>query len=315
MLLTTLAACTTLATSGEVVSPRPFALTVISDGHPLRVWNKASTASPGRGAMLLLHGRTWSSLPDFDLEVPGESLSLMDGVAALGFNVYALDARGYGETARDASGWLTPNRARDDVLATIRWLKQQPGTQPLYLFGWSYGAMVAQLAAQDLPELVDGLILFGYPVRDGSFVTPDAIAEASQPPERPNTAAAAASDFLTPGTISQRAIEAFVAQALAADPVRMDWRELEQWRQLDGTKVDVPTLLIEGALDPLAIDAQQAKLFTHLPSLDKRWVVLPYGDHAAFMESSRAEFLDTIDAFTSPDRAPPPGEISEATRN
>ena len=42
------------------------------------------------------NGRTWSSVPDFDLQVPGESLSFMDGLNALGYAVYALDARGYG---------------------------------------------------------------------------------------------------------------------------------------------------------------------------------------------------------------------------
>ena len=298
--------CSTTSPTTVIGSPTPTALTVVSDGHELRVWHKPARAERTRGAMLLLHGRTWSSLPDFDLRVSGEELSLMDGLAKLGFEVYALDARGYGETSRDASGWLTPMRAAADVQATVSWLKQRRGTQPLYLFGWSYGAMVAQLAVQQAPELIGGLILFGYPVRAGSLETPAALRDAPAPPRRPTTAQAAASDFITPGTISQAAIDAFVAQALAADPVRADWRELEQWQALDGAEILVPTLLLEGALDPLAIDEEQARLFTAIPNLDKRWVVLPYGDHAAFMESSRAEFLEAIDAFTSPARARPP---------
>ncbi|MEM6707559.1 MAG: alpha/beta fold hydrolase [Pseudomonadota bacterium] len=287
-------------------SPTPAALTVNHDGLPFRVWYKPRTTDATRGAILLLHGRTWSSRPDFDLQVDGEPASLMDGLTALGFDTYALDARGYGETPRDPSGWLTPHKARDDALAIVRWLKQRPGTQPLYLFGWSYGSLVAQLVVQTEPELLNGWIAFGYPLRDGSATTPPAVASAAAPPRRPTTAAAAAEDFIVPGTISPATIDAFVAQALATDPVRTDWRELEQWRDLDPTLIDRPTLLIEGALDPIAVDAYQAQLFTAIPHSDKRWVVLPHADHAGFLETSRAEFLKVIDAFTSPARTPKP---------
>lgn len=273
----------------------------------MRVWYKPQLGPVSRGAMLLLHGRTWSSRPDFDLLVPGEQLNLMDGLRALGFEVYALDQRGYGETPRHSTGWLTPNRARDDTVAIINWLKQRAGTQPLRIFGWSYGTLIGQLAVQAQPESIDGFIAFGYPVRKGVAVTPEALRTASAPPAVATTAAAAASDFMTPGTISRKASDAFVAQALEADPVRVDWRELEQWQALDPTAVQVPTLLIEGALDPLAIDAEQARFFKGVQHHDKRWIVLPQGDHAAFMETSRTDFLRAIDSFTHPDRAPVPG--------
>ncbi|MDH5346065.1 MAG: alpha/beta hydrolase, partial [Gammaproteobacteria bacterium] len=81
----------------------------MADGHPIALWEKRSKDA-GR-AVLLVHGRTWSALPDFDLQVEGENLSLMDGLVDAGFAVYAVDLRGYGETPRDETGWLTPNRA------------------------------------------------------------------------------------------------------------------------------------------------------------------------------------------------------------
>ncbi|MEM1437255.1 MAG: hypothetical protein AAGG11_24630, partial [Pseudomonadota bacterium] len=37
----------------------PEALTVVHQDHPLRVWFKPRSVQPARGAMLLLHGRTW----------------------------------------------------------------------------------------------------------------------------------------------------------------------------------------------------------------------------------------------------------------
>ena len=62
--------------------------TVEADGHPIAVWEK-SPENP-EGTIVLVHGRTWSSLPDFDLQVPGEDLSLMDGLVAEGFATYAV---------------------------------------------------------------------------------------------------------------------------------------------------------------------------------------------------------------------------------
>lgn len=269
------------------------------EGHPLRVWEKSPQHPQAR--VLLVHGRTWSTRPDFDLQVPGESLSLMDGLVERHIAALGVDLRGYGETPRDATGWLTPDRAVADVAAVLTWLNQRhPGDSRPYLFGWSYGAMVSQLVAQRHPELIAGVILFGYPVRPGIDREPEG--SEGPPPRRPTTAEAAASDFIVPGAISDRAIEAFVKAALEADPVRADWRELAQWQALDASAVAVPTLLLEGHRDPLALDDVHARLFSALNTDDKAWVVIPGADHAAFMETPRGYFLEQMDAFIRPRR-------------
>lgn len=264
------------------------------DGHPLRVWEK-SPPEP-RSRLLLVHGRTWSTRPDFDLQVPGEERSLMDGLVLLGVAAYGVDLRGYGETPRDESGWVTPDRAAADVAGVLEWLASlDPEAPRPYLFGWSYGAMVAQLVAQRRPDLVSGLILFGYPVRPGIDRASEEPAE--EPPREATTALAARSDFIVPGAISERAIEVFVKAALAADPVRADWRQLDQWQALDGASVRVPTLLLEGHHDPLALDDVHQQLFARLDTPDKAWVVIPGGDHAAFLGKLRGYFLGQLDLF------------------
>lgn len=267
---------------------------VVSDGHPMQVWEK-SAANPER-VILLVHGRTWSTRPDFDLQVEGERKSLMDGLVQRDFVVYGVDLRGYGETPRDATGWMTPDRAAADVAPVLAWIRQRhPDLPAPALFGWSYGAMVSQLVAQRTPKNLSAIILFGYPVRPGVAVTPPDLGRL--PPARPTTAQAAAEDFIVPGSISDRAIEAFVASALAADPIRADWRNLEQWRALDASEVTLPTLLLEGALDPLALDDVHMELFDNLATSDKMWVVFPDSDHVAFMETPREYFLDVMATF------------------
>ena len=135
--------------------------TVEVDGHPVALWEKSPT-NPN-GTIVLIHGRTWSALPDFDLQVPSEDLSLMDGLVAKGYATYAVDLRGYGGTPRDETGWLTPDRAARDMVGILQGVRERTGDTPA-LFGWSYGSMVAQLTAQRAGHLVDALMLFGYPV-------------------------------------------------------------------------------------------------------------------------------------------------------
>ncbi|MDE0898944.1 MAG: alpha/beta fold hydrolase [Longimicrobiales bacterium] len=266
--------------------------TVDSDGHPIAVWEK-SPAEP-RAVLLLVHGRTWSTVPDFDLQVPGENLSLMDGLVDLGIASYGIDLRGYGETPRDPSGWTTPNQAADDVAVVLAWIRERHATADVNLFGWSQGSRVAQLTAQRHPEALDRLVVFGYPHRPGQRPVQ---APGGDPPMEATTAEAAASDFIIPGSISQVAIEAYVESALAADPVRSDWTSGHEFNALDPARVTVPTLILQGEHDPLSPPRFQNWLFTGLATVDKSWVVIPGGDHAAFLETPRAYFLSALESF------------------
>ncbi len=269
--------------------------TVSLDGHPIAVWEKR--AAHPRRSLLLVHGRTWSSIPDFDLHVPGENLSVMDALVARGYDVYAIDLRGYGATPRDSSGWLKPSRAAEDVYAVLEWIHHQSTIKERpALIGWSRGSMVAQLVAETHPDAISALVLFARPLRDTLYGRD---ADLTTPPRAPNTAAAAASDFITPGSISLRAIDAYVRQALASDPVYVDWRNLDDFNNLDAARVTVPTLLMIGQFDPFYArrPIAQAELFVRLGTADKEWVVLAGGDHAALLERTAPRFVEAIASF------------------
>jgi pimeloyl-ACP methyl ester carboxylesterase len=272
----------------------PIRHEIRSDGHLLALWEKRPTKP--KGAIVLLHGRTWSSIPDFDLQVPGEKRSLMDALVARGYAVYALDLRGYGASPRDPSGWNTPNQAADDLANALKWVSVNSRiTKKPALFGWSNGSTVAQLMAQQHPELVSDLILFGY-WKDADVTIPAMPDTASLRREK-TTAAKAAEDFIAPNAISKKAIEVYVKAALKADPVRTDWRHLEQFNALDATKVTVPTLLIQGEFDPLAPTASQARLFAKLANPDRQWVIIAGGDHAALLEDMQPAFVAAMVNF------------------
>lgn len=283
--------CLSLESAGREAPARH---TVISDGHPIAVWEKrAATATE---AVLLVHGRTWSALPDFDLQVDGEELSLMDGLVEKGYAVYAIDLRGYGETPRDESGWLTPSGAAEDVIAVLKFIDSENAWERKpHLFGWSMGSTISQLAAQRAPETLSSLTLFGYWHDPDDRFPPDP--PGLEPERQANTAEAAASDFITPGSISEAAIDAYVKAALAADPVRTDIRSLEDYNALDPGLVTMPTLVIAGEFDPLAPSDHLAKLFSRIGTGHKQWVSVPASDHAAFLETPRAYFIHELQAF------------------
>ena len=276
---------------------QPIKHDVVVDGHHLAVWQKRGTQP--RAAILLVHGRTWSSLPNFDLQVAGEKRSFMDALADAGFDVFALDLRGYGATPRDTTGWLTPDRAVADVTAVIGWMQQRtPAAQrlPVYLFGLSRGAMVAAMAAQRRPEIMAGVILLGFGF-DPDLQSP--LTPGNARPERlSNTPDAAASDFVTKDAYTQATVTTFVRAALKADPVLVDWRDDNQFNDYRPALMMVPTLLVHGARDPQAPVSIEQKLFTRFGTADKWWVILPGADHAAHLEKSSVELVRAIVSFT-----------------
>jgi len=271
---------------------QPMKHDVVVEGHHVAVWEK-KPAQP-RAVIVLIHGRTWSSLPNFDLQVQGERRSFMDALVDGGLDVFAVDLRGYGATPRDESGWLTPDRAVADVHAVLAWIRQRPAQikLPLYLFGLSRGAMVAAMVAQQRPETLAGVVLLGF------GFDPDAQIPASEAPGRPartrNAADAAAADFVTKDAFSGATVTAFVRAALQADPVRTDWRDEHQFNAFRPAQVQAPVLLVHGDRDPEAPLAVETKLFTRFGTSDKAWVVLPGADHAAHLEKSQGELVRTI---------------------
>tara|TARA_R110002074_G_scaffold367649_1_gene541746 strand:+ start:1778 stop:2734 length:957 start_codon:yes stop_codon:yes gene_type:complete len=267
--------------------------TVLSNGHPMAVWEKK--AKNAKGIILFVHGRTWSGVPDFDLQVEGEELSLMDGLVKQGYSTYAIDLRGYGKTPRDATEWSSPEIASNDILNVLNWISEENNKTKVHLFGWSMGSTLSLLATQKESKNISSLTVFGYWQDLDSKITEDT--HDKKLLKSINTAKNAASDFIIPGSISQIAIDTYVKMALAYDPIRVDWRNESDYNSIDPSLITTPVLLIQGEFDPIAPTVNQAKLFTRLKTADKSWVVISGGDHAAFMETPRKHFIQSFTAF------------------
>ena len=282
--------------TAAALSARPVRRTVHVDGQPLALWEKRPAAP--RGSILFVHGRSWSSLPNFDLRVDGGDRSVMNAFVRAGYAAYALDMRGYGASPRDATGWLTPTRAADDVAAALDFVRAlDPAHAAPVLVGYSRGSSVAMLAAQRHPASLAKLVLYGFPAEGARPAPP--VAEPAAPARAPNTAANAASDFVTPGSVPQRVVDAYVEQALASDPIHADWRREDEF-VFDPASVRAPTLVLYGAGDPRAASPDVATFFSKLGAEDRAWIVLPRSDHAAHVEDAQPRWVRAILDFVDP---------------
>jgi Serine aminopeptidase, S33 len=141
-----------------------------ADGHPLAVYGIASSAdtSEARRPILLLHGRTWSSVPVYHLmggsnatsTTDKASRSMMEALLARGLEPYAMDFRGFGGTPTDKSGCVEPLQCVNDAEIVLEWIHNRHGETPA-LLGWSQGALVAQLLAQKPRPPISKLVLYG----------------------------------------------------------------------------------------------------------------------------------------------------------
>ncbi|HEX4346993.1 MAG TPA: alpha/beta fold hydrolase [Vicinamibacterales bacterium] len=278
---------------GPAEPPRHF--TVASDGHPLAVWARIPPAP--RAVVLLLHGRTWSSLPDFDLQVPGMRRSVLDSLQAKGIAAYALDARGYGATPRDATGWLTPNRAAADVATVLKWVAaRHPGLPRPALVGWSLGAATAHLAAVRSASGMSSLVLFGYAPDPDGDIAPDT--DAGPPLRARTTAEAAVSDFISPKVTPSIVVKSFVEAALKTDPVAADWRHEDQFIY-DSSRISVPTLVLFGERDPGVDESAAERFVARLKTKDKRLVIIPAADHCAHLEDTHDAWINEVVNFVT----------------
>ena len=306
----------------------------MEDDHHVCVWSKGDPTT-SKYCVVLLHGRTWSTIPVYDLRyscfgdtcmiddendivdstpIPVtnmnddnddekfRNLSTFDLLAERDVAVFGIDFRGFGGTSKDKSGVVTPNRAVKDVRLILLWLQKQYNIDKPALLGWSQGGLVAHLFAQKFPNLISDVILYAsiydpnLVYQRNSFFTEK---EQEDKTETKNTAKAALEDFTLPGSIEDEAGFAFAASALEADPIKATWDSLHEFNAIVPHLLKKPTLIIHGDRDPYLPPNSQDTLFTRLGSQDKAHVILENADHCAHLIASRFAFVHYVHSFLS----------------
>jgi pimeloyl-ACP methyl ester carboxylesterase len=108
-------------------------------GIRVYIWEKYAGSPAGKPVVVLAHGSATADRESFDLQVPGKpSYSLMDFLAREGFDVFALDTRGFGRSTHPDTH-MTTKEASEDLNAVVDYMLKLRGGQKVSLLGWSWG--------------------------------------------------------------------------------------------------------------------------------------------------------------------------------
>ncbi len=151
-----------------------------ADGQEVTADSYVTHSDPKTPFIVLFHQAGWSR---------GEYREIAPKLGAMGFNCLAVDQRSGGEvngvtnetTARAKQAGLDTNYpdALPDMLAAIRFAREEHAQGQLLIWGSSYSAALVLKIAGDEPELVDGVLAFAPGEYFARYGKPDAWITAS----------------------------------------------------------------------------------------------------------------------------------------
>lgn len=271
--------------------------------------------------VLIVHGATFPSGNAAAWKINGQSW--MDDLAEHGYDVYALDFLGYGES--DEYPEMAADNSHGPALGDVSSLVSQidraiaaiSARHPdaaIHLIAHSAGTLAAARYAERHANRIGRLVLFGPPappttrstdaVRSVRYfdVTADDQLNGFEPRVRQS------------GQLDLEMFSTWAAAYLATDAnsasrlppsvrvpagMRVALDELEQSGKLpyDPTRIKTPTLIIQGDWDAVTTPSDGLRLFEQFAAPVKRYVVLSQGGHRLHLEQSRRQLYQEVRTF------------------
>jgi len=293
------------------------------------------TDFPSGRILLYVHGATYPSETAFDL--PIEGASMMDLIAARGYDVYLVDIRGYGRSTRPPE-MSAPPEANKPVVSTevavrdfgtaVDHILKRRGVDKINLMGWSWGTAIAGKYTSEHNDKVNRLVLFAplWIFRKDAVIAPAPEAAGKNAPPlgayRLVSKEVAKARWLEgvpeakkAGLIPPGVFEAWIEATWATDPdaTRHDppmlrapngviADALAYWTAgkapYDPGKITVPTFLIHAEWDFDLPSYHAREYFAALTNAPyKRLVEIGEGTHTVMLEKNRMQFFREIMGF------------------
>ena len=147
-----------------------FMIPSVDPGIKLYIRNKhpqAMRSFDARKIVLFVHGATYPAETAFDLPLNG--MSWMDYIARRGYDVYLVDVRGYGRSARPPemdqpadqnAPIVRTETAVKDVGSAVDFILKRRGVAKINLLGWSWGTSIMGWYTAQNNDKVNKLVLY-----------------------------------------------------------------------------------------------------------------------------------------------------------
>ena len=282
----------------------------------IRIWEKSEGDAAGKPVIVLAHGSASSGQESFDLQVPdqpvtGEQLkagqpsySLMDYLAHAGFDVFALDVRGFGRSTHPDEG-VTTVEAAIDLGSAVDYIERLRAVPKIGLLAWSWGTQYAGLYVGAHADKVSRYVSFAQM----HAASPDLARR------RLNLEALRAKPYmtipeanwktrfvsLTPEAVNERrVIDAFAQAASVAEAITPTGPQVDMCTKLplvDPRSITVPVMMIHGQYDDVAGTDGLLPFFIALPNAHKKYVIVPDAGHMMQFQKGRGIFQAEVGVF------------------
>lgn len=284
--------------------------TVQNGAIKLYVWEKYAGTEPGKKVVVLAHGSATAGRESFDLQVPGmPDISLMDVLAQQGFDVFALDTRGFGRSTHP-DGHMTTAEASEDLNAVVDYVTKLRGVPKVDLLAWSWGTQYGGMFVMAHAEKVNKYIAYAQMHLD----SPD-LAKRRQKIDVfrknpyvivPEAGWKPRFYSMTPaGANSGEAVDAYAHAAALVETRTATGPQLDMvtiMPMLNPRLMTVPVMLIHGEYDDVADTQGLLPFFQALPNPDKRYVIVPNAGHMMMFQKGRHRFQQAVIDFLADTR-------------
>jgi pimeloyl-ACP methyl ester carboxylesterase len=278
---------------------------VDNNGIKIYVWEKYQGEPSGKPVVVLAHGSATAGRESFDLQVPGKpSYSLMDFLAKQGFDVFALDTRGFGRSIHPKDG-VTTAQASEDLNNVVDYALKLRSVPKANLLSWSWGTQYAGMFVMAHPEKVEKYISYAQMhvnspdiarrrpkvevFRNNPYIK---IPEAGWKPRFYSMTPVAVND---PDVVDAYAQSAAKIETQTATGPQLDMCTIMP--MVNPRLITVPTMIIHGQYDDVADLDGLLPFFRQLPNPYKCYVVIPDAGHMMMFQKGHLLFQHEVASF------------------
>lgn len=268
----------------------------------LYLWEKYAGKPSGKPIVVLAHGSATAGKESFDLSVPGKpDMSLMNVLAENGFDVFALDVRGFGRSDHPEKHFTTADASRD-LNAVVDYVLKLRNAAKVSLLAWSWATQYGGMFVMANPQKVDRYISYAQMGVDSPDIAKrrqnihvfrskvyTQIPEASWHPRFYS---------MTPKEANYpEAVNTYAKAAVAVEKNTPTSPQLDMVTilpMLNPKLITVPTMIIHGQYDDVCDVAQLTPFFVQLPNPNKRYVQVPDAGHMMMYQKGYKIFQQAV---------------------